>query len=82
MARFILRFGGANKVSSALNAVRSSSAKIIEQTTRMLLVEAPEDVMIALEASHPEFTISPEQASYAIPALPRPWSIGRGLLKR
>jgi len=81
MARFILRFSGVNKVSSALDAIRSSSAKIIDQTSRMLLVEAPQEEMNALEASHPEFTIAPEETSYAIPAPPRPSLAGSGLLK-
>ncbi|MEI9978425.1 MAG: hypothetical protein WDN23_05390 [Edaphobacter sp.] len=81
MARFILRLSGANKISSALDAIRSSSAKVVDQTARMLLVEAPEDEMMALKTSHPEFTIAPEVASYSIPPAPRPMLAGSGLVK-
>jgi hypothetical protein len=72
MARYILRFGSPGKASEALKAIDSSSAKVIDQSSRMLLVEAPETEMTAIGAAHPEFVIAPENSSYAIPTPPIP----------
>lgn len=61
--RFILRFTGTGSIPSAdIERIRAlPGIDVIDSTSRMLLVEAPEDEVMSLVQSMPEWVLSPEQ---------------------
>jgi len=63
--RYVLRYRGKGKYPAAvLEALRASGASIIEDTERMLLVEAPEHGLDRVLGQ--EWLVTPE-VSYALP---------------
>lgn len=72
MSRFILRFRGAGAVPvEDIERIRAShDVNVIESAGRMLLVDAPADVLRSLAQSMADWTIS-EERTVSIPD-PRP----------
>ena len=61
--RFILRFRGTGSIPAEdMERIRAlPDVDVIDSTSRMLLVEAPEDEVKSLVQSMPEWVLSPEQ---------------------
>ncbi len=72
MGRFILRFRGTGSIppedTERIRALPGTD--VIDSTSRMLLVEAPDDEVRALVELMPEWVLSPEQ-TVSVPD-PRP----------
>ncbi len=67
MARFIIRFRGTGPIpSDDIERIRAlPGTDVIDSTSRMLLVEAPDDEVRALVESMPDWVLSPEQTVFA-----------------
>jgi len=73
MSRFILRIQGKGAISSAdIEHVRAlPNVKVLDTSSRMLLVEGPEDELKRQMASMPGWIMSPERV-FSLPDDPRP----------
>lgn len=67
MARFVLRYRGQGKYpAGTLEKLHATGASIVEDTGRMLLVEAPELALKGALVPERDWLVTPE-VSYAVP---------------
>jgi hypothetical protein len=74
MSRFILRFRGVGKKpSEQVQRIKNiSSVRIIDETSRMVLVDVPESELQNLQEILPEWNVAAERTDYSIPEPPVP----------
>lgn len=74
MSRFVLRYRGAGpKPLDVLPRIREvvPVANIIDESSRMILLEAPESSEVLLRDKMPDWIVSPQRA-YSLPRPPIP----------